>query len=123
MQILQKIVISPTEPPGTDCLWIRQVAGGVALYAPDGGVWAKLRLMDDHDTLEYDDDTPIDVQGGGGGQLGPDTVGTEQIIDNSVLMDDLNDSVRDKIQKTYYQDDESLHMEYDIANQLEEDNN
>ena len=111
MKVLQKIVVSSTEPPGTDCLWIRKVSGGVALYSFDGK-WEKLRLMDDHDTPEYDDDTPIDIHEG---QLGPDTVGTEQIIDNSVEMQDLNDSVRDKIQKTYYQEDESLHMDYDIA--------
>ena len=49
------------------------------------------------------------------GTPGPDTVGTEQIIDNSVIMDDLNDSVKGKIQKTYHEDDEALHMDYDIA--------
>jgi hypothetical protein len=48
---------------------------------------------------------------------GPDTVGTEQIIDDSVMEDDLNSTVRDKIQKTYHQDDEALHMDYDIAAQ------
>jgi hypothetical protein len=32
-------------------------------------------------------------------------------------MDDLNDSVKDKIQKTYHEDDEALHMDYDIADQ------
>ena len=45
----------------------------------------------------------------------PDSVGTEQIIDNSVEMDDLNDSVKEKIQKTYVEADETLHMDYDIA--------
>ena len=53
-----------------------------------------------------------------GSTPGPDTVGTDQIIDNSVIMDDLNDSVREKIQKTYHQDDEALHMDYDIADQM-----
>lgn len=77
------------------------------------GYWKVMRLMDDHGTLNPIDDTPIDVIGG---QLGPDTVGTENIIDNSVLMEDLNSSVRDKIQKTYYQNDESLHMDYEEAN-------
>ena len=74
--------------------------------------WKILRLMDDHGTANPDDDTPIDIHEG---QLGPDTVGTEQIINNSVLEEDLNSTVRDKIQKTYYQEDESLHMDYDIA--------
>lgn len=53
--------------------------------------------------------------GGGGMQPGPNTVGTEEIIDNSVIMDDLNDSVRNRIQKTYDQDDEAMHMYYDEA--------
>jgi hypothetical protein len=51
------------------------------------------------------------------GTPGPDSVGTAQIIDNSVIMDDLNDSVKDIIQKTYHEDDEALHMDYDIADQ------
>ena len=46
---------------------------------------------------------------------GPDTVGTEQIIDNSVEMEDLNDSVKGKIQKTYDISDESLNMDFDIV--------
>lgn len=41
------------------------------------------------------------VFAGGGGQPGPDTVGTEQIIDDSVMMEDLNDSVKEKITNTY----------------------
>ena len=113
MQILDKVVFSDIEPP-INCLWIRPVPGGVAMYHFYEGRWKILRLMDDHGTANPYDDTPIDVSGGGGGQLGPDTVGTEQIIDNSVIMDDLNDSVKEKIQKTYVQNDESLHMDYDI---------
>jgi len=113
MQILDKIVVSKTEPPSTKCLWIRPVDGGVALYHFDG-FWKILRLMNDHGTMSPDDDTPIDIHEG---QLGPDTVGTEQIIDNSVIMEDLNDSVKDKIQKTYVEDDESLHMNYDVVDQ------
>ena len=42
-----------------------------------------------------------------------DSIGSEQIRDNSILMEDLNDSVKDKIQKTYVQDDETLHMDFD----------
>ena len=48
------------------------------------------------------------------GTPGPNTVGTEQIIDNSVEMEDLNDSVKNKIQKTYDISDESLLMDFDI---------
>lgn len=53
--------------------------------------------------------------GGGGGQPGPNTVGTEQIIDGAVEMEDLNDDVKSKIQKTYDEDDETLHMDFDEA--------
>ena len=49
------------------------------------------------------------------GTPGPDTVGTEQIIDNSVELEDLNDRVKDKIQKTYDISDESLSMDFDIT--------
>ena len=61
-------------------------------------------------------DTKPQEGGGGGGscQPGPNTVGTEQIIDNSVIMDDLNDSVKEKIQKTYDISDESLSMDFDV---------
>ena len=48
------------------------------------------------------------------GTPGPDSVGTEQIIDNSIIMDDLNDSVKSKIQKTYDISDESLSMDFNI---------
>jgi hypothetical protein len=46
---------------------------------------------------------------------GPGTVGTDQIIDNSVELDDLNDSVKGKIQKTYDIGDESLAMDFDVT--------
>ena len=45
---------------------------------------------------------------------GPDTVGTEQIIDGAVEMQDLHDDVKGKIQKTYDISDESLSMDFDI---------
>ena len=115
MRVIKGIILSKTEPPSTDVLWMRPVEGGIALYLFDG-LWKILRLMNDHGTMTTDDDTPIDIHEG---QLEPDTVGTEQIISNSVIMDDLNDSVKDKIQKTYHQNAEALHMDYDIA---EEDN-
>ena len=35
--------------------------------------------------------------GGGSSPLGPDTVGTEQIIDGAVEMQDLNKSVKDEM--------------------------
>ena len=36
-----------------------------------------------------------EFDGGGGGQPGPDSVGTEEIKDGAVIMDDLNQSVKD----------------------------
>lgn len=39
--------------------------------------------------------------GGGGGQPGPDTVGTEQIIDGAVELEDLNSDVKDKMTNHY----------------------
>jgi hypothetical protein len=115
MTIYDKIVESIYEPRNTNVIWLRPVKGGFSFYRYQNGKWEILRLMNDHGTLNPIDDTPIDVSGGGE-QPGPDSVGTDQIIDNSILMDDLNSSVRDKIQKTYYQNDESLHMDYEEAN-------
>ena len=60
-------------------------------------------------------DTIYEIDGGGGGVPGPDTVGTEQIIDGAVEMQDLHDDVKGKIQKTYDEDDETLHMDFDEA--------
>ena len=37
------------------------------------------------------------LSGGSGGPLPPGSVGTEQIIDDSVLMEDLNHEVKDKM--------------------------
>ena len=149
MDILDKVVLSPTEPPWKTVLWIKPVQGGFAFYAWIDGKWRILRPMNDKGTSTPYDDQPYDLDGVGAKKLsdledvaldtltdgqvlkyngatwengnddvnpGPDSVGTEQIIDNSVIMDDLNDSVKEKIQKTYHQNDESLHMDYDIAN-------
>ena len=75
----------------------------VALYNPVTGQILKYNgsMWENHD-----DD---------GGTPGPDTVGTEQIIDNSVELEDLNDRVKDKIQKTYDISDESLSMDFDVT--------
>jgi hypothetical protein len=40
-------------------------------------------------------------EGGGGGQPGPDTVGTEQIIDGAVEEQDLHDDVKDRMTITH----------------------
>lgn len=39
---------------------------------------------------------------------GKNSVGTEEIQDNSIIMDDLNESVRKKMEHTYDESDESL---------------
>ena len=111
MRVIDKIMFLPTEPPVTDVIWAKPVEDGFAFYLFDG-TWKPMKLMDGHGTPSTDDDTPYTP--GGGGELGPDTVGTREIINNSVQMEDLNDSVRDKIQKDYYEDDESLHMDFNI---------
>ena len=52
--------------------------------------------------------------GGGSGPLPPDSVGTEQIIDGAVEMEDLHGDVVEKIQKTYVENDETMHMDFDV---------
>ena len=149
MIVLEKTVISSTEPPWTSVLWIKPVEGGVGLYVFMNGKWQLLRVMNGKDSSSPDDDEPYDLDGVGAKKLadledvgltdveegqilkyrngtweneeddsgtpGPDTVGSEQIIDNSVEIRDLNDSVKNKIQKTYDISDESLSMDFDIT--------
>ena len=55
------------------------------------------------------------VFAGGGGQPGPNSVGTEELKDGAVELQDLHDDLKDKIQKTYDEDDETLHMDFDEA--------
>ena len=111
MRVIDKIMFLPTEPPVTDVIWAKPVEDGFAFYLFDG-TWKPMKLMDGKGTPSTDDDTPYTP--GEGGELGPDTVGTREIIDNSVQIEDLNDSVKDKIQKDYYEGDESLHMDFNI---------
>ena len=149
MIILDKTVISPTEPPWTSVLWVRPVDGGVGFYVFMDGRWQLLKVMNGKGSTSPEDDEPYDLDGVGAKKLadledvdlasategqilkyngttwenedddsgtpGPDTVGTEQIIDNSVEMEDLNDRVKNKIQKTYDISDESLSMDFDIV--------
>lgn len=109
--IIDKIIVSLKQPSRSDIAWAKPFPQGFALYLNYNGKWQPQILVNDQHTSNPDDDKPAEI----GGQLGPDTVGTEQIIDNSVIMDDLNDSVKDKIRKTYVEENESLHMDYDIV--------
>ena len=59
----------------------------------------KITLQYDGTTYEFD---------GGGGQPGPNTVGTEQIIDGAVEMEDLHDDVVEKMTNTYHKNEEKL---------------
>lgn len=116
MAILDKIIVSYTVPKQNGIIWIRPIRDdAAALYAKIKGKWTPVIPMHEAGTPNPDDDTPWQE---GGGVPGPNSVGTEQIIDNSVIMDDLNDTVKDKIQKTYYQDEEELHMGFEIEESL-----
>lgn len=46
--------------------------------------------------LKYTNDSWVNVDDSGE-QPGPNTVGTEQIVDDSIIMDDLNQSVKDEM--------------------------
>lgn len=149
MIVLEKTVISSTEPPWTSVLWVKPVEGGVGLYVFMNGKWQLLRVMNGKGSSSPDDDEPYDLEGVGAKKLadledvgladveegqilkyrngtweneeddsgvpGPDTVGSDQIIDNSVEIRDLHDNVKDKIQKTYDISDESLAMDFDVV--------
>lgn len=53
--------------------------------------------------------TDYELDGGGGGsQPGPNTVGTEQIVDGAVEMEDLHDDVVGKMTNTYNKGNETL---------------
>lgn len=50
--------------------------------------------------IEYGGDEYV-FEGGGGGQPGPDTVGTEQIIDGAVEEQDLHNDVKERMTITH----------------------
>jgi len=107
MRVIDHIVFSPTEPSSREVLWAKPMGGGFAFYLFDG-TWKPMKVVDDKGTPSTDDDTPYDP--GSGGQLGPDTVGSEEIINGSVKLTDLNDEVTDKLDDTYVEDKESLYI-------------
>jgi hypothetical protein len=109
MVIYDKIVEDKYEPQSTNVLWLRPVEGGFSFYRYKNGKWDALKLMNDKGTPSPDDDEPI-VPSGGGGKPDPNTVGSEEIIDGSVRLVDLNDEVTDKLDDTYVEDNESLYI-------------
>jgi hypothetical protein len=109
MRVIDKIMFLPTEPPVTDVIWAKPVEDGFAFYLFDG-TWKPMKLMDGHGTPSTDDDTPYTP--GGGGELGPSTVGSDEIVDGSIQIEDLSDAVKNKIQNTYDTSGEALHMDF-----------
>ena len=61
MRVLKGIILSPTEPPSTDVLWIKPVQGGVAFYTHEG-FWDPLQIVNDMGTATPDDDVVIDAK-------------------------------------------------------------
>jgi len=91
-------------------------------YDLDGVGAKKLADLEDVDTEGIEDGQILKYRNGtweneddDSGVPGPDTVGSDQIIDNSVEIRDLHDNVKDKIQKTYDISDESLAMDFDVV--------
>lgn len=67
-------------------------------------------LTIDMDGVDY-------VMDGSGGTPGPSTVGTEQIIDGAVEMEDLNDDVKKNMTHSYDSEDEGIVLGGLVGNQ------
>ena len=106
--IFKGIDYSPYQPSRTDIAWAKPVKGGFALYLYLNGGWKPLLLMNGSRTDSPEDDEPITP--GGGGEVVPNTVGTDEIIDGSITQADLNKEVQDKLDDTYIQNEESLYI-------------
>lgn len=107
MVIYDKIVEDKYEPRSTHVLWLKPVEDGFSFYRYKNGKWDALKLMNDKGTPSTDDDEPYTP---GGREVGPDTVGTEEIKDGSVRTVDLNQEVTDKLDDIYVQNNESLYI-------------
>ena len=106
MMIYDKIVESPYEPMSTNVLWLRPTDMGFSFYRYKNGKWEALKLMNDQGTSNPDDDEPYVP----GGEVGPDTVGSAEIIDGSVRTQDLSKEVTDKLDDVYVQNNETLYI-------------
>jgi hypothetical protein len=107
MVIYDKIVEDTYEPQSTNVLWLKPVENGFCLYRHKNGKWDVLKLMDDEGTPSTDDDEPITP---GGGEVGPDTVDSQAIVDGSIKKEDLDKEVQDKLDDTYVPNEESLYI-------------
>ena len=110
MRVINYIVLSPTEPSQTDVLWVKPMGGGVVFYLFDG-TWKPLKLVDSKSTSITSDDTIWEGGSSGGGQLGPNTVGSEEIINGSVKLQDLNKEVTERLEHSYDDDNEALYLD------------
>ena len=105
--IFKGIDYSPYQPSRTDIAWAKPVKGGFALYLYLNGGWKPLLLMNGSGTDSPEDDEPITP---GGGEVGPDTVDSQAIVDGSIKKEDLDKEVQDKLDDTYIQNEESLYI-------------
>ena len=105
MKVIDKIMFSRTEPSYRDVIWAKPIEGGFTFYLFDGR-WEPMKVVNDQGTPSTDDDTPWESER----QLGPDTVGTEEIVNGSIRKEDLNGEVSDKLDDTYVEDNESLYI-------------
>ena len=95
------------EPQSTNVLWLKPVENGFCFYRYKNGKWDVLKLMDDEGTPSTDDDEPITPEGG---EVGPDTVDSQAIVDGSIKKEDLDKEVQDKLDDTYVPNEESLYI-------------
>lgn len=109
--ILSKMVLQQLPPSDRHILWARPFEKGFTLYAFYNGTWKPLLLTDSKKTISVHDDTPIEDPIGSNTMLGPNTVGSDQIVDNSVRLDDLNEEVRNLLSDVYTSEDETLYVD------------
>ena len=70
----------------------RVIERTMILNIPEAGEGQEFRL---NCFLESTSAVLVTESSGGGGSVGPNTVGSEEIVDDSVMMEDLNQSVKD----------------------------
>lgn len=99
---------------------LKHFVGENRVYKLGDMLFVSTRNNEDYDVVLYPDgkktflqlwaDKDKQPQPSGGGELGPNTVGTDEIIDGSIKMEDLSDAVKDEIRRTYDESEESMHM-------------